>query len=144
MSAAFAGNLSSLQAWQLLESEPAALLIDVRTKAEWAYVGVPVLNSVGREPVLIEWQTFPTMERNPDFVRQAAEMVAQLGGDRTTPLLFLCRSGARSQAAAIAMTEQGFRNCYNVADGFEGPPDHDGHRGGVRGWKAAGLPWAQS
>lgn len=141
--AAYAGNVTSPEAWEMMNADDSALLIDVRTKAEWAFVGVPVLNGAGSGPLLVEWQSFPSMEHNPDFVRTVSERVAELGGGPESTLLFLCRSGARSQAAATAMTDAGFAHCYNVADGFEGPVDQTGQRGKLQGWKASGLPWAQ-
>jgi rhodanese-related sulfurtransferase len=79
------------------------------------------------------------MARNPDF---AAEL-ARAGIGKGQPLYFLCRSGARSRSAAIAMTGLGYGPCSNVAGGFEGNRDSDGHRGTVEGWKAAGCPWRQ-
>ena len=142
--ATYAGDVSCIEAWNVLKSDETALLIDVRTQAEWAFVGVPVLTEVGTEPILIEWQSFPTMARNMDFDRLVMQAVAQQGGDKQSKLFFLCRSGARSQSAAILMSEQGFPNCFNVADGFEGPLSPDRRRGTTGGWKSLGLPWAQS
>jgi rhodanese-related sulfurtransferase len=136
----YAGDVSSTEAWRRLAAEPRAKLIDVRTQAEWLYVGVPDLSALGKQPVLVAWQLFPTMLRNDAFA-------AQLQGHGIEPddvLLFLCRSGVRSRAAAEAMTALGHPQCYNVADGFEGPPDAARHRGGIGGWKVAGLPWIQA
>jgi rhodanese-related sulfurtransferase len=84
------------------------------------------------------------MALNPAFVAEVAAEVRQAGADENTPLLFLCRSGARSRAAALAMTRAGFGKSYNVAGGFEGDPDETQHRGRRNGWKAEGLPWRQS
>ncbi|MEM8812721.1 MAG: rhodanese-like domain-containing protein [Pseudomonadota bacterium] len=144
MTATYAGDVSSQQAWDMLRDDERALLIDVRTRAEWTFVGVPVLSEAGKETILIEWQTFPTMARNPGFADQVAKAVADRGVDPSAPLLFLCRSGQRSRDAAIALTEAGYDRCFNIAGGFEGPPDGDGHRGLSDGWKASRLPWAQS
>lgn len=140
----YAGDMSCIDAWNRLKSDLPAFLIDVRTKAEWSFVGVPVLSEVGSEPLLVEWQSFPAMERNSDFSETLSKSLAASGADMDAHMLFLCRSGVRSQLAAIAMTEYGYRNCFNVTGGFEGPPDPDGHRGRIGGWKASGLPWAQS
>lgn len=137
---AYAGDLRPTEAWELLKSEPTAQLFDVRTRPEWDFVGVPDLSSIGKRPVLVSWQVYPAMQANAVF---AAEVIAGAPSP-DAPLLFLCRSGARSRAAAEAMTAAGYRRCYNVADGFEGAPDVEGHRGSRAGWKAAGLPWAQS
>jgi len=136
----YAGNVTPATAWKILESRKDAILIDVRTRAEWSYVGLPDLESVGRKPALLEWQVFPSMQVNPEFVAQLSGGVA----DRGAPLLFLCRSGVRSAAAARAMTEAGYSNCFNVSDGFEGPPDGKARRGSTAGWKASGLPWRQT
>jgi rhodanese-related sulfurtransferase len=136
---AYAGDISPSQAWKILTDDPAAVLIDVRTPAEWNYVGVPDLSAVGKQPMFVPWLFFPSMEVNQNF----AEHLENAGFDRETPLLFICRSGARSRAAAIAMTARGFKRCYNVASGFEGDQDRTRHRGTVSGWKVEGLPWIQ-
>jgi rhodanese-related sulfurtransferase len=137
----YAGDLTATDAWELLSRETGAQLIDVRTTAEWAFVGLPDLSSIGRRVHCLEWQSFPSMEANADFVTQAA---AALGGKKDVPVLFLCRSGARSRAAAMAMTAAGYTKSFNIADGFEGGLDDERHRGGQNGWKAAGLPWKQT
>ncbi len=134
----YAGDLSVADAWALLKSDPKARLVDVRTTAEWNFVGIPDLSALGRDVALVQWQVFPTMQVNPGFV---AEVV---GADKDAPVLFLCRSGARSRAAAIAMTQAGYTKAYNIAGGFEGDLDGERHRGGKNGWKAAGLPWKQT
>lgn len=139
---AYAGDVSPHDAWRLL-AERDALLVDVRTDAEWNFVGVSDLAPLGKEPLCISWQTYPTMQVDSDFVAAVEREVRARGGSPATPLVFLCRSGARSRAAAIAMTRQGFAACYNLAGGFEGDRDSQGHRGQVNGWKAAGLPWKQ-
>lgn len=136
----YAGDIDASKAWEILEKEKKAVLVDVRTRPEWEFVGVPDLSRLNKELALIPWQVYPTMQLNAAF----AEELENAGVPRDATLLFICRSGARSKAAAIAMTQAGFRTCYNVAGGFEGPPDPDRHRGRVDGWKARGLPWIQS
>jgi rhodanese-related sulfurtransferase len=131
-------------AWQALTSNPRAQLVDVRTRAEWTYVGIPDLGPVGKRPVLVEWQTFPDQAVDPRFAERLAGELKALGVQENDELFFICRSGTRSLAAAKAMAEAGFRKCHNVGGGFEGPLDDDRHRGSVDGWKAAGLPWQQS
>ena len=140
----YAGDLSTAEAWSLLEKEPKAQLVDVRTAAEWTFVGTPDLSSLGRETLCIEWQSFPDMAINPDFPAIVAEQVQRMGAGPDTPLLFLCRSGARSRAAAMALTRAGFGKAYNIAGGFEGDLDERRHRGHRNGWKAQGLPWRQN
>jgi len=132
-------NVSPRQAWDALLSDPQAQLVDVRTDAEWQYVGVPDLRPAGKQAVLISWQYFPNGRVNPGFVGELLDA----GLTREQKLYFLCRSGVRSMAAAQAARSAGFAVCYNVAEGFEGPPDPEGHRGTVAGWKADGLPWRQ-
>ena len=134
-----AGDLTPAQAWALLESDPEAVLVDVRTEAEWQFVGVPDTSPLGRRPVLVEWNT--AEGPNEGFLDDLA--AAGVPADTTAPVLFLCRSGQRSVAAAQAATQAGMRRAHNVAEGFEGPLDAEHHRGGS-GWRAAGLPWHQS
>ncbi len=129
--------------WAGLTADPKAVLIDVRTKAEWAFVGVPDLSPLGRRTVMVEWQTFPDSRVDAQFTDRLAAALAASGATQNDALYFICRSGGRSRMAAEAMAEAGFRHCFNVADGFEGPLDDDRHRGRVAGWKAAGLPWVQ-
>lgn len=131
------------EVWKRLQEDPAAVLIDVRTRAEWAYVGLPELSSIGKRPFLIEWQSFPESRVDPGFVEHLSDMLDAAGVDKQAEIFFICRSGGRSKMAAQAMTAAGYAACRNVADGFEGPLDTDRHRGQTAGWKAAGLPWAQ-
>jgi rhodanese-related sulfurtransferase len=127
------------EAWAALQREARAQLVDVRTDAEWAYVGLPDLAPLGKRVVPISWQVAPAMQVNPAFIEELR--AAGLGPEDR--LYFLCRSGARSRAAAEAARAAGFAHAFNVADGFEGPLDANGHRGTRAGWKVAGLPWRQ-
>jgi rhodanese-related sulfurtransferase len=129
--------------WARLKGDTRSVLIDVRTIAEWAYVGLPDLSALGKRPVLVEWQGFPDDRLNSAFVERVTEALTPIGADRDTELLFICRSGQRSLKAAQAMAAAGYTRCRNVADGFEGPLDAERHRGKLGGWKAKGLPWAQ-
>lgn len=131
------------EAWELLSSERSAALVDVRTTAEWAYVGWPDLSPIGDEIIRVEWQTYPSGQINPNFVQDVSDALRQAGIGPDADVLFVCRSGGRSASAAAAMTKAGFQRCYNVSGGFEGPRDEHGHRGTVDGWKAANLPWTQ-
>ena len=140
----YGGDISATEAYELLKKDKSSVLVDVRTKAEWAFVGAPDLSPLNKEPVFIEWQEYPSMQVNPQFGERVQALIAALGGDASTPLLFLCRSGARSQAAAIAVTAAGQLKCLNIAGGFEGGHDASRRRGAIQGWKASGLPWAQS
>ena len=129
----YAGALLPAEAHALLQQVPGAKLVDVRTEAEWEYVGhIP-------DSVLIEWNTFPTGQRNPAFLSELQSQVEKSGA----PVMFLCRSGARSHHAAQAATQSGYSNSYNVLEGFEGDKDANGHRSTVEGWRFAGLPWVQ-
>jgi rhodanese-related sulfurtransferase len=109
-----------------------ARLVDVRTRAE--------LDFVGRIPgaLLIEWMSYPEGSRNPEFL---AQLEAAAG--KGVPLMFICRSGNRSHAAAMLAAEAGWSECYNVLEGFEGDRDANRHRNTIGGWKVAGLPWVQ-
>ena len=138
-SCGYAGDVDVAEAWDGLRENAGAMLVDVRTRAEWNFVGVPDLSEAGKEPVLVEWQAFPAMEINASFV----DAVSSVAPDKNAPIYFLCRSGARSKSAAMAMTAVGYSACYNISDGFEGPHDAVQHRGSTAGWKARGLPWVQ-
>jgi len=135
----YAGDVSSRQAYELLQQQEDAVLIDVRTPAEWAFVGRADIEATGRPALFISWQTWPTGAQNPDFVAD----VEAAGVPSEATVLLLCRSGQRSRSAAVALTAAGFARCYNIADGFEGPKDGAEHRGTQTGWKVAGLPWVQ-
>ena len=137
---AYAGDLNPAEAFALLGEQPDAVLVDVRTRAEWSYVGTPDLSALGRTVLLAEWLTFPDGARNPGFL---SELTAG-GVSKDAPVVFLCRSGVRSVAAAEAATAAGFTAAYNITEGFEGPSDDAGHRGTAAGWKVRGLPWRQS
>jgi rhodanese-related sulfurtransferase len=130
--------------WEALVSRPKSQLIDVRTRAEWTYVGLPDLGSIGKRPILVEWQTFPDQAIDFRFAERLVGELKALGVEKGDDLYFICRSGGRSLAAAEAMAELGYQACHNVAGGFEGPLDDGRHRGSVLGWKAVGLPWLQS
>ena len=89
--------------WGALAANPKAVLIDVRTRSEWAFVGMPDLSEIGSKPLLVEWQTFPDNRLNPAFVEQVTEQLAALGADKDSELFFICRSGGRSLMAARAL-----------------------------------------
>jgi rhodanese-related sulfurtransferase len=136
----YAGDISATEAWDRLRNDPKAQLLDVRTVAEWNFVGLPDLSAIGRRVHCVEWQSFPSGAANPGFVVEASQAL----DDPRSQVMVICRSGARSRAAAIALTQAGFTQAFNIAGGFEGDADGEGHRGGVNGWKAADLPWRQS
>jgi rhodanese-related sulfurtransferase len=135
----YAGDLTPQQTYQLLQDDPRAVLVDVRTTAEWNFVGLPDLAELDRKVACVEWTTFPAGAPNPRFLEQLAEAGVEPG----VPVAFICRSGVRSAAAAELATAHGLGPAYNVSDGFEGPPDDEAHRGAQAGWKASGLPWRQ-
>src|SRR3984957_15355781 len=142
--AGYAGDLLALDAYALLEGDSTSVLIDVRTQAEWAYVGTPDIQAAGKTPLFLEWQSYPSMAVDANFTARLEALLHSEGVEHGASLLFLCRSGARSRHPATAMTVAGGSPCFNVSDGFEGALDDSRRRGGVRGWKAGGLPWTQT
>ena len=138
------GEVTPREAWEILKSDPKAQLVDVRTTAEWAFVGVPDLHALGRQLVTIEWNSYPSMARNSEFETLLEAKLKAQGAGADTPIVFLCRSGARSLAAAKAMAGKGYSRCLNLTGGFEGDLDGEKHRGRQNGWKQAGLAWTQS
>jgi rhodanese-related sulfurtransferase len=133
-------NINPTQAFELLEAEPDAVLIDVRSKMEFDYVGHP------RGALLVPWAEFPSWAVDPPaFVARVRKLLQERGGHvESRPILTLCRSGGRSMAAARALDAAGFKRLYNVAQGFEGDRDADNHRGTLGGWRYHGLPWEQT
>ncbi len=131
---AYAGHVTPQEAHVLLEADPRVKLVDVRTNAERDWVGRVAIPAAQHGAV--QWSTYPGGVPNPEFVPQ---LEAFAGKDDI--LLFLCRSGVRSQTAAKLATEHGFRHCFNILEGFEGDKDAAGHRKQVSGWCKAGLPW---
>jgi rhodanese-related sulfurtransferase len=126
----YAGALTPAEANAVWQSTPGARLVDVRTRAEWVWVGrIPGAAEV-------EWNTYPGGVPNPDFLAQLREVA-----DPQAVVMFLCRSGARSHQAASLASEAGYAKAYNVLEGFEGDLDANGQRGNVGGWRHAGLPW---
>ncbi|MBI2306052.1 MAG: rhodanese-like domain-containing protein [Rhodocyclales bacterium] len=126
----YAGALTPQEASEILQLAPGARLVDVRTRAEWVWVG--------RIPgaVEIEWQNWPEGQTNPNFLAQLRQQV-----DHESLVLFMCRSGVRSHHAAALAAANGWSECYNVLEGFEGDKDANGQRGNVGGWRKARLPW---
>ncbi len=128
----YEGAVTPQEAHALLSLVPGSKIVDVRTRAEWDWVGrVP-------NAVEIEWNQYPGGVRNPDFLAELRRQV-----DPESLVMFLCRSGVRSDGAARLATESGYPDCYNILEGFEGDKDANGHRGKVGGWRYAGLPWVQ-
>ena len=136
-------DITVREVWDALKADPAAIMIDVRTRAEWTFVGLPDLSALGKRVVTVEWQTFPDNSVDPAFTQRLKTALTGLGADTSAPMFFICRSGGRSRMAAEAMAELGYQHCANVADGFEGPLDAERHRGRIGGWKASGLAWTQ-
>jgi rhodanese-related sulfurtransferase len=134
----YAGDVKPSRAYAGLQADADAVLVDVRTIAEWTYVGLPDLSQIGKRVIPVEWQRFPDGALNGSFVEQLREA----GVGEGVPIYFLCRSGTRSAAAAKAVTAAGLGPAYNISDGFEGHVGPDGHRT-LTGWKAADLPWRQ-
>ena len=127
-------NLNPRQAWDLLQQHTDAVLVDVRTKVEHAFVGHPI------GAIHIAWKEAPDWQLNASFVAEVEIRVP----DKQAPMLLLCRSGQRSLEAANALEAAGFARLINIIDGFEGSLDQQQHRGHLGGWRYDGLPWVQS
>ena len=129
----YEGVLTPKEAYEILQSAPGAKLVDVRTRAEQDWVGRVA------QAVEIEWATYPGMKQNSNFLAALQQQV-----DKEALVLFLCRSGARSHHAAVAATQAGYADCYNILEGFEGDKSANNQRNVLNGWRVAGLPWEQS
>ncbi|MEQ9115856.1 MAG: rhodanese-like domain-containing protein [Rickettsiales bacterium] len=134
-------HLNSLQAWESLSLENEAQLVDVRTSAEWNFVGVPDLSSIGKEAKYISWVNYPEMDFNTNFHDELDRSI----GSKDAKLYFICRSGGRSLHAAESAVNKGYSKCINIEDGFEGEMNPSTmHRNEMNGWKYNNLPWRQS
>ena len=131
-------QMAATEAWAYLAANPAAQLVDVRTRAEWHFVGVANLDHLNRQPILIEWVAVDGTP-NADFTTQLGAAVSP-----ETSLLMMCRSGVRSLAAGNAALAAGYPTIINISDGFEGDLDASQQRGHVNGWRHSGLAWRQS
>ena len=138
----YAGDVTCRDAWAVLAEDSAAVLVDVRTEVEWQLIGKPDLSPHHKEPFFVQWVTMSGM--NPDFMAELKTGLAQRDVGPDTPVFFLCQSGGRSKMAAIQCTAEGFTQCFNIAEGFEGDLDGERHRNSVNGWKVSNLPWYQS
>lgn len=132
----YQGALSPREAWELLNIDENAVLVDVRTDAELDWVG-QVSFSEDRS-FHVEWNNYPDGSRNPDFIAQIAARV-----ETHQPMLFICRSGARSHHAATLAAKHGFECAINVLEGFEGDKNESHQRSSINGWRFHGLPWEQ-
>ncbi|WP_153100765.1 rhodanese-like domain-containing protein [Paraburkholderia hayleyella] len=130
----YAGALSPAEAFELLQLDPEARLVDVRTRAELDWVGRPVVGD--GQYLHLEWIRYPGGAPNEAFIGQLCEALTP-----DTPLLLLCRSAARSKLAAVAASQAGFSRAFDLLEGFEGDKDSQGHRKTVSGWCFRGLPW---
>ena len=133
-------HLSPREAYDILQSIPSALLIDIRSNMEFLFVGHPT------GALHVPWIDEPDWEVNPDFVKEVRQLM--LGGvcdqgESTPPIILICRSGKRSVDAGNVLLEAGFHNVCHVDEGFEGDRDNDHHRSSVGGWRFRGLPWQQ-
>lgn len=129
----YSGGLLPAEAHQILQLAPGAKLVDVRSKAELDFVGRV------RGAIEIEWATYPGMKPNPNFLASLEQQV-----DKEALVIFLCRSGVRSNSAAVVAEQAGYNEVYNVLEGFEGDRDANKHRNAVGGWRVAKLPWEQA
>lgn len=135
-------NFTTLEAWNFLKNYKSSYLVDVRTIAEWSFVGVPNLESINKQLIQIEWMQYPKMNINPYFKEQYEKNIEI--NNPELHVFFICRSGGRSLEAAKYIAQFGKNHYYNVIDGFEGNMDSQAQRNNKDGWKFNKLPWSQS
>tara|TARA_B100000989_G_scaffold298152_1_gene286331 strand:- start:1852 stop:2277 length:426 start_codon:yes stop_codon:yes gene_type:complete len=136
----YAGDLLPSECWDMLKDDKNSQLIDCRTKAEWQFTGIPNLENLNKIAKFIEWQTYPSMNHNDDFLSE----IQQLGLKKDDKIILICRSGGRSKSAAEFLSSKGYESCFNCLHGFEGSHDLNGHRSKKDGWKFNKLPWKQA
>ena len=131
--------ISSKQCFERLSEESSSYLVDVRTKPEWLFVGLPDLQSLNKQTICVSWHMYPEMEINENFKSEILES----GINKQDTIFLICRSGNRSYDAAEFLASRGFTNCFNVTDGFEGGNNPNHQRSTIDGWKYYKLPWKQ-
>ena len=131
--------IDSLKCFEILKASKDAHLVDVRTKPEWQFVGVPDLSIINKNAIFISWQDFPFMSKNNNFEKE----IANAGLKKNDHIYFICRSGQRSLEAANHLIKKGYNYCYNITDGFEGDKNSRNRRSTINGWKFNRLPWTQ-
>ncbi|MAI83916.1 MAG: sulfurtransferase [Rickettsiales bacterium] len=136
----YAGDLSPAECWDILKKDKNSQLIDCRTKAECQFTGVPNLEELEKITKFIEWQIYPSMVYNENFLSE----FEQLGFSKSDKIILICRSGGRSKSAAEFLSSKGYESCFNCLNGFEGAHNLSGQRGQKDGWKFDGLPWKQT
>ena len=138
-------QINPAQAFELLKRDSDSVLVDVRTLEEFDLVGVVNPDEFNNRMILLPWQIMPKMAPNLEFTTNLEKEVKNFFHDKAldAKLVFICRSGARSNQAAIQAINLGYSNCYNLSCGFEGEPNQLGERGKLNGWKAESLPWRQ-
>ena len=132
-------NLNSYDCFKKISTNLKSYLIDVRTKPEWEFVGVPDLSTINNSTIFISWQEYPEMNINKNFEKN----VAQKNINKKDYIFLICRSGRRSLKAAEYLSSLGYKHCFNISDGFEGNKDNTNHRSKIGGWKFNNLPWKQ-
>jgi len=132
-------NLNSFDCFKKISENPKSYLIDVRTKPEWELVGVPDLTTINNATIFISWEEYPEMNINSSFEKH----VAKKNIKKNDYIFLICRSGHRSLKAAEYLLSLGYKNCFNISDGFEGDKDNINHRSKINGWKFNNLPWKQ-
>jgi rhodanese-related sulfurtransferase len=134
-------TLTPQEAWVLVQDNPRAVLVDVRSNMEYLFVGHP------KGAIHVAWIDEPDWNINPHFVTQVRQLmlggVCMEGDTNCAPVVLICRSGKRSLEAGKILIKQGFMEVYNVSEGFEGELDEQHHRSTVGGWRYHGLPWEQ-
>jgi len=132
-------NITSVECFNQLSEISNSYLIDVRTKPEWEFIGIPNLSSINKKTILISWHVYPLLKINSFFENK----IIELNIKKNDKLFFICRSGGRSFHAAKFLFHSGFNYCYNVSDGFEGDKNILNQRSTINGWKFNNLPWEQ-
>lgn len=140
-------EISCIDAFELLKNNKNTILIDVRTKEETSFVGIVDSSGFDNRIILLPWKIFPDMKLNREFSESLRMILPKIFGENfkeEVEILFLCRSGARSEQAAYFADNEGYKKCLNIISGFEGDLNDAKQRGKINGWKADNLPWIQS
>lgn len=138
-------QIDSLTAYEMLKNNKNSILVDVRSTEEFNLVGIVEAISFNNRMILLPWQSYQDGQQNPDFLSILKNKINIFFNENTSDisLIFICRSGARSNYSANYLANLGYKNCYNIIDGFEGKMNSNNQRSMINGWKYNNLPWRQ-
>lgn len=144
--------LTAKDAYDLKSEKSDVIFVDVRTRAEVAFIGMPLVSDANIPYMMSgDWGNWDEkkknfkLEPNSGFLLTMDDLIKAKGASKETKIILMCRSGSRSAKAANLLAKNGYTSVYTVVDGFEGDKAKSGDLKGqrvVNGWKNSHLPWS--